>query len=365
MARLESFRDGVIIARPSRGPQILFLELTTRCNFNCIMCFRRSWEERLGNMSESLFRRVLEGAVEAGTRFIWFAGWGEPLVHPKFLEWAEEVKRVGLELGINTNGSLLDEDLAKELVRIGVDRITVSIDAASEDVYREVRGWSFRQLRDSIETIHRMKKEMRSVKPILEFSFTAMKSNLKELPKLFDLAERVGVGRIIVSNVIPTSHLTKDEILYDGWEGEDKLWEIVSIKSLETNVGARIPEFSFRTERSCDFIESAAACVTWDGKVAPCYNLLHTYTAYILGIEKKVKQHSFGDLNREKLTDIWRKPEYVAFRYKVHFFRYPSCADCRLRYYCALVESTEMDCWGNMPTCADCLYGRRIVQCPV
>ena len=46
-------------------------------------------------------------------------------------------------------------------------------------------------------------------------------------------------------------------------------WEIVSTKSLEMNVGARIPEFSFRTVRSCDFIESTAICVTWDRNVTP------------------------------------------------------------------------------------------------
>ncbi|RLF01482.1 MAG: hypothetical protein DRJ59_05965 [Thermoprotei archaeon] len=68
-----------------------------------------------------------------------------------------------------------------------------------------------------------MKKKLKSVKPILEFSFTAMKSNLKEISRLFDLAEIVGVDRIIVSNVIPTSYLTKDEIFYNGWEGRTSL----------------------------------------------------------------------------------------------------------------------------------------------
>lgn len=359
------FEEGEIVAKPSKGPRVLVLELTTRCNLNCVMCFRKSWSERLGDMSERTFHRALEGALEAGASFVWFAGWGEPLIHPKFLEWVWEVKELGLGLGINTNGTLLDEELAMELVKAGVDRITISVDAASKEVYRSIRGGDFTAIMKALRAIHNTKRERGSVRPILEFSFTATKDNVHELPRLFDLAEKAGVGRIIVSNVIPTTKPLEDKVLYNGWGGEDWVWDVVSRKSLETNVGARLPEFSLRTERSCAFIKTLTSCITWDGKVAPCYNFLHTYTAYVFGVEKNIKQVSFGSLGKESLTEIWRKPEYVAFRCRTLFFQYPSCADCRLRHYCMFVESSDMDCWGNTPTCADCLYGRGIVQCPL
>jgi len=363
--RLEIFRDGEVIARPSKGPRIVVLELTTRCNLNCSMCFRRSWSERIGDMDERVFSKALDEAIEAGVRFVWFAGWGEPTIHPKFIEWAETVKDAGLGLGVNTNGTLLDDELAKRIVEIGIDRLSVSVDAASEETYARIRGHSLRRVLKALRIIHEAKKERGCTKPILEFVFTAQRSNVAEFPKLFDLAVEAGVGRIIVSNIIPTQPALEHEVLYNGWSGEERLRELASIRSLETNVGVRLPEFSIKTERSCAFVKEGATCVTWDGKVTPCYNFLHTYTAYVFGVKKTITQVSFGDLRRENLVSIWRKPDYVRFRYRVHFFRYPSCADCKLREYCILVESVDMDCWGNSPTCADCLYGRGIVQCPL
>ncbi len=364
---LECFDEGYVLAKPRKNLKILFLELTTRCNLNCIMCYRNSMSEKMGDMSEKLFVKVLEDAVEAGVEFIWFAGWGEPLIHPKFLEFAEMVKERGLKLGVNTNGLLLDEDTARKLMSLGIDRIAVSVDAASPEAYSGIRRGSFSKLMQSLKSLYMAKKELGKTYPILEFAFTLMRNNLNELIPLIDLAERHGVGRVIVSNVVPVTRQMLDQCIYtlNGEVDVDKLSSLLAIKSLETNVGVRLPEFSLKTERKCNFIENAATCVTWDGKVAPCYNFLHSYTSYIYGREKKIKQVVFGDLNRESLRDVWFKLDYVEFRYRVRFFRFPSCTDCKFHDICDFAESNLMDCWGNQPSCADCLFSRGIVQCPI
>ncbi|MNO01582.1 hypothetical protein D3C81_2217640 [compost metagenome] len=46
-------------------------------------------------------------------------------------------------------------------------------------------------------------------------------------------------------------------------------------------------------------------------------------------------------------------------------YMYPSCTDCDLRDACDFVKTSDIDCWGNEPSCADCLWSRRIVQCPI
>ncbi|MCD6457212.1 MAG: tungsten cofactor oxidoreductase radical SAM maturase [Thermoproteales archaeon] len=364
---LECFDEGYVLANPRKGPEILFIELTTRCNLNCLMCYRNSWQEVLGDMDEKLFSKILEDAGEAGVKFIWLAGWGEPLIHPKFLEFAEMVKEKGFKLGINTNGLLLDEDVAERLMKIGIDRLAVSVDAANPEIYGYIRRADFNRLMTILKTLHATKKKIGKNYPILEFAFTLMASNVKELVPLADLAEKHGVGRIIVSNVIPVTRKVIDECIYtlNGKVDVEKLASLAAIKSLETNVSIRLPEFSLKTERKCYFIENGATCVTWNGRVAPCYNFLHSYTCFIYGREKNIKQIVFGDLNNEKLLEVWFKPEYVKFRYKVRFFRYPSCTDCKFHDICDFAESNLMDCWGNEPSCADCLYSRGIVQCPI
>jgi len=362
---LDVFEEGFVIPKPRRGPRILFIELTTECNLNCKMCFRRTMTEPRGFMDEKLFKKILNDAEECGVDFIWFGGWGEPTYHPKFLEFAEDVKSRGFKLGINTNGTLLSPDYAEKLVKLGVDRITISIDAAMPQTYAEIRGGVLKNILSATSLIHGMKKSIGTLYPILEFSYVMMKSNADEVLKLFEIAEKHGVGRIIISNVIPISESLVSECIYGNSFNYERIVEKIAIKTLETNVGAAVPEFELKTERRCLFIENNACCVTWNGEVTPCYNFLHNYIAYVYGVRKEMKQISFGNIKDKSLGEIWRSPEYQKFRFKVRYFKFPSCTDCKFHDICDFATSNLMDCWGNEPSCADCLFSRGIVQCPL
>lgn len=61
----------------------------------------------------------------------------------------------------------------------------------------------------------------------------------------------------------------------------------------------------------------------------------------------------------------WKLPalglEYVAFRANVRDFRFPSCVDCGMD--CTYAQENS-DCWGNNPSCADCLWAQGILHCP-
>ncbi|MGB9785289.1 MAG: radical SAM protein, partial [Fervidicoccaceae archaeon] len=106
----------------------LYLEITSRCNLNCKMCFKQYWEDKDGDMSSELFMKILEDAEEfPELRMIIFGGIGEPLVHPKFLEMMREVKRRGHALGITTNGTLMSEKIAEEIVKNDVDLVYFSM----------------------------------------------------------------------------------------------------------------------------------------------------------------------------------------------------------------------------------------------
>ena len=67
-------------------------------------------------------------------------------------------------------------------------------------------------------------------------------------------------------------------------------------------------------------------------------------------------------LDERPLVDLWRGPEYVAFRAKVQAFDFAPCTICD---GCALSETNEEDCYGNgFPTCGGCLWAQGYVQCP-
>jgi len=113
--------------------------------------------------------------------------------------------------------------------------------------------------------------------------------------------------------------------------------------------------------RRCRFVEDRALVVGWDGGVSPCYPLMHSYPYYIYGRRKEVSRYVLGRVPERPLAEIWTSDEYVLFRAKVREMRFPSCVDCGLA--CTYAEDNE-DCWGNVPSCADCLWAQDIVRCP-
>jgi MoaA/NifB/PqqE/SkfB family radical SAM enzyme len=87
---------------------------------------------------------------------------------------------------------------------------------------------------------------------------------------------------------------------------------------------------------------------------------MHSYSYYIFGRRKDVKRYALGNVNEKSLLDIWTSEEYVIFRAKVNDFRFPSCVDCGIA--CSFAEE-NIDCWGNDPSCADCLWAQDILLC--
>ncbi|MHA1615904.1 MAG: tungsten cofactor oxidoreductase radical SAM maturase [Candidatus Njordarchaeales archaeon] len=365
---IEKYDSTYVILKEKAGPRILYIEPTLNCNLNCIMCFRRSVKEPFGSMKKELFEKIIDDAKKCGVKFIWFGGWGEPLTHPEIFEFIALARDANIDVGINTNGTLLTPEIAEKLLELEVETIVVSSDAATHETYARIRGTKYSRILEALKTIQKAKEKHGMTRPKVSFLFTAMANNVSELIDLPKIAREYGVSQIIVSNVIPVYPEMEKMVVYNGRLSDNEIRELASKLALETyQTGVRLilPNFKLRTERRCLFIENNTATITWDGKVVPCYNFIHTYKSYIFGLEKVVKQISFGDISKESLREIWLKPEYVKFRHKVKRFEFPSCPDCPLREYCSLRKTNEMDCWGNKPSCAECLYGREIVQCMV
>lgn len=226
--------------------------------------------------------------------------------------------------------------------------------------HSEIGHADSQQIIEAIVLLDAVKEEMGSNKPTIGVEFVVTRENASHLPQLPEL-RKIGVAEVIISNLIPTSEKTVNEAIYG--EAENGYIDEFIRKCFK---GPKyvLPEFRIRTERRCDFVKRRSAVVRWDGSVAPCYRLLHSYKEYILGREVWVKAHSFGSIKEESLDKIWLKDEYVMFRYVVDNSLYASCLDCKLAEGCYFSASTESDCFGNSPSCGDCLWSRRIVICP-
>jgi len=344
----------------------LYLEITNRCNLNCKMCFKQSWEDEEGDMEMGLFEKMLNDTAEfPDLKMIYFGGIGEPLVHPSFMEMVREIRKRGISVGVSTNGFLVTDEIMKEFIDLQVDLVYFSMDVIPM-MPTEVGHVISENTVHKLERFRDLKNERGSDLPHIGVESVITKENYHQLAELADFLTNFEIQAMIFSNLLPSSEVFADLIAYDGSVDLSEQLHKVYLKSCEDRgFLLKLPEFTLRTERHCDFVEKKTTIVRWDGEVAPCYRFLHTYPEVIFGRTKHVTANTFGDLAKSSLKEIWTSREYLWFRYVVSHSLYPSCTDCPLMDACAYVQGTEMDCWSNMPSCGDCLWSRKIILCPI
>ncbi|MBN1570217.1 MAG: radical SAM protein [Acidobacteria bacterium] len=275
----------------------IYVEPTNRCNLSCVTCIRHSWDEPFEDMAWPVYQALMEGLANfSDAKTIAFAGFGEPLLHPRFPEMVRLAHENGLRTEMTSNAMLLTSPLAERLIDAGLDQFTVSIDGTSDESHGAVRpGASLKEIINSVRTLYWWSATKCSTQLDIETSlhedflrkikdtggselgflgtadfqfpikdgldlmpsaplkigieFVAMKSNIHELPALQKIAENIRASFILVSNVLPYTAELQNEILYSleptshEGQGSDRNpnwilpkmdWSLDTLKSIST-----------------------------------------------------------------------------------------------------------------------------------
>ncbi len=317
-------------------------------------------------MDEEVFRTVLIRAKEAGVTKLVFSGWGEPTVHPQFLEFLDEAKSRGFRIAVNTNGYYLAE-LSEKLVKLNVDEIYVSLDSLDIELYSRIRrGGELPKVVKGLEKLLNLKSSSGTLKPEVKAIFTVTRLNVDEIDRVFTYARSLGISEIIYSYYIDYLKAPPELECLNVAECRDKFKEKltrVAIKQLELGPRVVKPSISPTTSRRCPFASNKALFVRVDGKVSPCIYYSRSWRTRVMEVERRIREVVIGDITKESLRDIWSK--YAELYFRLYFTFIPSCLDCSLVNYCALTMSNEGDCWGYTPTCAHCPYLYMLSYCPL
>jgi MoaA/NifB/PqqE/SkfB family radical SAM enzyme len=390
--RIEDNANGVRLRRPVSHLARVYIEPTNRCNLDCVTCIRHSWDEPLGEMTLSVFSRII-GSLKAlsAPPSVFLGGLGEPLSHPHIVEMVQELKSIGSYVELITNGTLLNEPLSQQLIDAGLDMMWVSLDGATPDSYKDVRlGAALPEVLSNLQQFRQVRyaqlKELGGLdlllKPQLGVVFVAMKRNIKDLPAVFSLASRLGSLHFLVTNVLPYTPEMEDEILYSRAISDTIYTSVPLLRSLDfpkmdispitreaiycAMRGDHYLSFSGASfgERNnlCPFIEKGSLAIRWDGDVSPCLALLHDHKAYLHKYRRSLKRHTVGNVLDQSIGDMWNKPDYLTFRKRVQAFNFSPCVLCG---GCELFESNQEDCIGSpVPACGGCLWAQGIIRCP-
>lgn len=184
-----------------RVPPIVFIEITNRCNLNCIMCDRSSMKRKSEFMDMGLFRRIIDNAARIGVPDVKLNRFGEPLLHPNLLEMVEYARNKPFsKVYFTSNALLLDEHKSRALIQAGLDAITFSIDGATKETYEKIRrGGSYEKAVNNVLRFHAIRKELGSRTPITSLNTILMKETEEEIFDVLDKWEPV----FDVVNLIP------------------------------------------------------------------------------------------------------------------------------------------------------------------
>lgn len=202
--RLLSWREG-LPAAPFRA----HVQITRRCNLACKMCWQPGSRDRAPNeFTLAMMDRFIREAAELGVEE-WNLIGGEPLLRQELVAHSiKQIRRLGMNGDLSTNGTLFTEDLIDLLIDSGWKHIRFSIDSPDERDHDYIRGkaGALRKTLEAIELIAAKRYSARS--PFLEIMMVLSKRNYHSLQAMVSLCRDLGVGRLIVQ---PMSLLVEAE----------------------------------------------------------------------------------------------------------------------------------------------------------
>lgn len=205
---MDSIRDR-ILEKASRGriPVISSFELLPVCNLSCKMCYvRKSMAEvrQAGGLKDGKWWLDLaRDAAECGLLYPLLTG-GEPLLHPDFKEIYMGMLDLGMQVSINSNGTLIDREWAEFFGKHRPTRINITLYGASEESYRNLcgDGSAYRKLREAVALL----KEY-GVR--IKFNASITPQNVNDLEALISYAKDQNVPIQVATYMFPP--LRRDE----------------------------------------------------------------------------------------------------------------------------------------------------------
>ena len=124
-------------------PYLIALNLTKRCNLKCDHCYLDATTKSAGGddeLSTEECYKLIDQIAQVNKGCLLVITGGEPLVRPDILDIARHAVKLGFMVVFGTNGMLIDDRMAKDLVEIGVMGMGISIDSLDPQKHNRFRG---------------------------------------------------------------------------------------------------------------------------------------------------------------------------------------------------------------------------------
>jgi len=272
-------------------PFALSIEPTTACNLGCTECPSglKQFSRPTGNLKMELNKKVID-ELAPYLSYVNFYFQGEPYIHPHFLEMIAYASSKNIYTATSTNAHFLSSEMAKKTVESKLDRLIISLDGTTQEVYEQYRvHGNLQKVIEGTKNIVAWKKKLKSKTPHIIFQFLVVRPNEHQIKEAKKLAKELGVDEIKF----------KTAQVYDYKNGNPLIPqnEYYSRYKKQKDGTYRIKN---ELLNQCWRMWSSAV-ITWDGGVVPCC------------FDKDAK-HQLGNIANRSFFSVWKSKEYNQFR---------------------------------------------------
>lgn len=271
-------------------PVAVSIEPVDTCNLGCPECPTGNGDltRKKEMLEEPLFQKMVD---DVASSVFWTTLYfqGEPFLHPRFTEMIAYCNAQGLYTYTSTNAQLITGEIAKKTVEAGLDKIVISADGLTQEVYGQYRrGGDLQKVRQAIQSLVHWKKELNSRIPVIELQFIVMKHNE------FQAEEVEKTGLAWGADLVKLKSARIDFERIDGMVPQNSKYA----RYVKDSEGAWIRKKRLRND--C-WRQWSSAVIAVDGSVLPC-------------CFDKNGEHAFGNIRQNTLFEIWNGENARNFR---------------------------------------------------
>lgn len=282
-----------LIKRPVQWgvPFTVSIEPTTACNLNCPECPSglRSFTRDTGNLKLDFYTKIIN---EIGDKLLYliFYFQGEPYINPDFLKMVKAANKKGIYTITSTNGHFLDQKRAKETIESGLDRIIISVDGTTQEIYETYRrNGDLNQVLEGIKNLVYWKNHLRSLTPHIIVQFLVVKPNEHQIPEIFKIARELGVNEVKLKTAQVYDYKNGNSLIPDGAAYS----RYIKNQDGTYRLKHALANHCWKLWHAC--------VITWDGLVVPC-------------CFDKDALHKMGNLKQQSFMEVWKSDSYNNFR---------------------------------------------------
>lgn len=296
-----------------------FVEVTKKCNLKCSHCYNQSSNRQREEITRKDLSNFLKQADEMGVFNIFLTG-GEPFVRKDFIDILYEINDQNMEIGILTNGTLLNKDYLRELSKIKPKFLAVSLESLDRHKYKEIRKIDNSPV---IKNILEMKHQGINVK-INNVLFNGLNDSYEGIKNLL---------LFLKENDFSNSDLAIDEFINIG-RGKEFTKYIINDKSkvIENYRKASKKIFNEEAQHKVYYKDQNRTSFCGIGE-----NMIYLTSNADISLCTILTDKRFvaGNIIEKSLKEIWEKSDKFHYFREMKHIKDSECEDCSKLSECA------------------------------